>query len=107
MKLLVSLMAALLLALPASADTIKIATWNIEHLRASEGKGKNPRRTEDFLRLSEYAALLDADVVALQEVENEPALAKVFDPTLYQFFVSERKGKDKQQQFPLTHLGDV
>ena len=98
MKSLLSLLLTLFLALPASADvTIKIATWNIEHLRAAQGKGKNPRYAEDYLRLKQYATVLNADILALQEIENEQALAKVFDPKLYRFFVSERKGRDKQR----------
>ncbi len=97
MKALLILVVALFLVLPASADTIKIATWNIENLEASPGKGRNPRNAEDFLRLKGYAALLNADVVALQEIENEQALAKIFDPDLYRFFVSERGGKAKQR----------
>ena len=97
MKALIFLVATFFLTMPGSADTIRIATWNIENLQASPGKGRNPRNAEDFLRLKEYAALLNADVVALQEIENEQALAKVFDPDLYRFFVSERRGKAKQR----------
>ena len=97
MKALPILVVTLFLALPASADTIKVATWNIENLQASPGKGTNPRNAEDFLRLKDYAESLNADVVALQEIENEQALAKVFDPDLHRFFVSERKGKAKQR----------
>ena len=41
--------------------------------------------------------MLNADVFALQEVENERALARVFDPQLYQFFVSTRSGGFKQR----------
>ena len=74
----------------AKTVSVKMATWNIEHLRDSAGEGRNPRTEADYLRLATYATLLDADVVALQEVENEAALSKVFDPTQYQFFVSDR-----------------
>ncbi|MDE0697206.1 MAG: endonuclease/exonuclease/phosphatase family protein [Boseongicola sp.] len=95
MKLLAFLTLTLPIALSASAETIKIASWNIEHLRASEGMGKNPRHADDFHRLRQYAALLDADIVALQEIESELALAKVFDPNLYRFYVSERNGKQR------------
>ena len=42
MKFLFFLLLITILALPASSDVIKIATWNIEHLRASEGKGSKP-----------------------------------------------------------------
>lgn len=74
----------------ASVDTLKIATWNIEHLR--DGVDEPPsRRTEDqFKRLRQHAERLDADVIAVQEVENDGALARVFDPARYDFFVSDR-----------------
>ena len=85
------------LAIPASAEVIRVATWNIENLRTSVGEGKNPRYGEDYNRLGKYAKLLDADVIALQEVENEAALGRVFDPKLYKFFVSTREAKSRKR----------
>ena len=81
---------ALCPAMATSADMLKIAAWNIEHLR--DGVNEPPsRRTEDqFHRLRRHADRLDADVIAVQEVENKSALARVFDPTRYEFFVSDR-----------------
>ena len=90
MKILGCLLLTTALALPVWADSVKIATWNIEHLRDSPGEGKNPRVETDYLRLAKYAILLDADVIAFQEVENKTALGKVFDSARYRFFVSER-----------------
>ena len=90
MKVLLCVVLTLVLALPAASETLKIATWNIQHLRDSAGEGPNPREEPDYFRLRRYATMLEADVVAVQEVENEIALGKVFDPTLYQFFVSKR-----------------
>ena len=95
MKFLCYLLLMTTLVLPASADVIKIATWNIEHLQASAGKGSNPRYEEDYRRLGRYAKQLNADVIALQEIENEVVLGKVFDPKLYKFFVSTRKHKQR------------
>ena len=83
-------------ALPASAEIIRIATWNIENLRETSGEGKNPRYKQDYRRLGKYAKLLDADIVALQEIENEAALRRVFDPKLYKFFVSTREAKSRK-----------
>lgn len=90
MKFLSCLLLTMILTLPASADVVKIATWNIENLRAAVGVGENPRYAANYSRLREYAILLNADVIALQEIENETALVKIFDPKLYQFFVSTR-----------------
>lgn len=87
---------AIILALPASAEIIRVATWNIENLREASGEGKNPRYEQDYRRLGKYAKLLDADIVALQEIENEAALRRVFDPKLYKFFVSTREAKSRK-----------
>ena len=86
-----------MLALPVSADVIRIATWNIENLREASGEGKNPRYEQDYRRLRKYAKLLDAEIVALQEIENEAALRRVFDPKLYKFFVSTREAKSRKR----------
>jgi exonuclease III len=72
------------------AETIRIATWNIEHLRAQNGAGFVKRDTEDYEALARYAAELNADVIALQEVEGPDAAARVFNPDEYQFFFSHR-----------------
>ena len=74
----------------AHADTIRIATWNIEQLRAMEGIGAVKRETADFDALARYATELDADIVALQEVDGPEAAARVFDPLDYDFFFSDR-----------------
>lgn len=91
MKILIfCLVPMMVLAASVSAQVVKIATWNIEHLRDSPGEGRKPRVEADYLHLAKYATLLEADVIAVQEAENEAALAKVFDPALYQFIVSQR-----------------
>lgn len=81
----------LCMSLPIKADTVRIATWNIEHLWAAENQGKNPRTPMDYEKLADYALKLDADVIALQEIENEQAIAKIFDPEQYRFHVSSRQ----------------
>ena len=82
---------ALLPVSPSFADTIKIATWNIEHLRDGVGDPSRYQRTmEEFDRLRQHAERLDAHVIAVQEVENADALARVFEPARYRFFVSDR-----------------
>jgi endonuclease/exonuclease/phosphatase family metal-dependent hydrolase len=76
--------------LPAHSESLKIATWNIEHLRDSNNEGPNSRKQVDYDRLAEYVAQLDADIVALQEVEGVEAAKRVFDPIIYNFFFSSR-----------------
>lgn len=62
--------------------SLKVATWNIENLRDNANK--------DFSQLQDYAKRLDADVIALQEVDGAKAAKNVFDEEDYQFFFSRR-----------------
>ncbi len=73
-----------------------LATWNIEHLAAADGAGCRPRTESDYERLREVVAALDADIIAVQEVQNTDALARVFDPDVYALVVSARReiGRD-------------
>jgi endonuclease/exonuclease/phosphatase family metal-dependent hydrolase len=81
----------LLLALPATATELKIATWNIAWLTTKPAghpalpRNLRPRAPDDFARLRAYATRLAADVVALQEVDGPLAAARVFDATRYDF----------------------
>ena len=81
---------SLLLSIPCIAAPIKITTWNIEHLRDTDNEGPNKRKQADYDRLAEYVKQLDADIIALQEVEGEAAARRVFDPAEYNFFFSSR-----------------
>lgn len=81
-----------------SANTLKIATWNIEHLRELEGVGDRARTSDDFEQLSRIAVDLDADVIALQEVENKKAVEKVFPSSEYQVFTTTRVGRYSTQR---------
>jgi endonuclease/exonuclease/phosphatase family metal-dependent hydrolase len=80
-----------LLALPAAAQEIKLAAWNIEWLTTKPAghpdlpSGLRPRSTEEFARLRAYADRLAADVIAIQEIDGPLAAARVFDATRYEF----------------------
>lgn len=80
-----------ILAFPATAQEIKLASWNIAWLTTKPaGHPDLPRdlttRTEqDFARLRAYAERLAPDVIALQEVDGPLAAARVFDATAYDF----------------------
>lgn len=89
---------------PAAADTLRIATWNLEWLIAPNAfrklagecvpRGASPgprkrfipcdvaaeleRSEADYRALARYARELDADVVALQEVDGPEAARRVF-----------------------------
>jgi endonuclease/exonuclease/phosphatase family metal-dependent hydrolase len=78
-----------LLPLPALSAELKIATWNLNWLttRPAGDRGLpsdvTPRVEEDFTRLALYARELNADVIAIQEVDGFPAATKLFPRDLY------------------------
>ncbi len=78
------------LAPALNAAELSLATWNLEHLAARDGAGCRPRERQDYARLKRVAERLDADVVALQEVESAAAVARVFDRDEYEIIVSPR-----------------
>ncbi len=88
----------LLAALPAQAQQeIKLATWNIAWLTLKRAdhpdlpRGLTARRPEDFALLRGYAQRLDADIVALQEIDGEDAAARVFDPAAYAIHLTDER----------------
>jgi endonuclease/exonuclease/phosphatase family metal-dependent hydrolase len=85
------LLALLLMAVPAWAQEIKLATWNIAWLTTKPAghpdlpQNLTIRTEQDFARLRAYAERLAADVIALQEVDGPLGAARVFDATAYDF----------------------
>jgi endonuclease/exonuclease/phosphatase family metal-dependent hydrolase len=88
-------LAFLLAALPTRATELKLATWNIAWLTLRPAgdpelpNGLEVRAPSDLDRLAAYARRLDADIVALQEVDGPEAAARIFDPRAYAFFFAE------------------
>ena len=90
-RILPALLACLLfLPLPALAQQeIRLATWNIAWLTLKPAghpdlpRDIRARTPEDFRLLRGYAERLDADIVAIQEIDGEAAAARVFDPSRY------------------------
>lgn len=96
-----------MVAAPVSARELPfvIASWNIAWLgdgindELLEGnnrpyrkkRGQHLRNEADYLRLAHYAEQLNASVIALQEVENATAVARVFPDDRWQIFVSSRE----------------
>ena len=79
----------LLLSWPAYGADLKVATWNLEWL-TSRAAGDPalpedviPKTPADVATLAQYATQLDADVVALQEVDGPGIAAKLFPPDRY------------------------
>jgi len=68
------------------ANELKLASWNIAWLGSHE---YNQRSEADYQQLAHYAKQLDADVIALQEVENEYWARKVFGNDYDYYFSSK------------------
>lgn len=87
----------LLASAPLQAAEIKLSTWNIAWLTLRPAGDRalprdlTPRRPDDFERLAGYARRLDADVLALQEVDGPEAAARVLDPRDYAFFFADER----------------
>lgn len=77
-------------------QTIKLATWNMEHLAEADGSGCRPRTEADYAAMRDYVATLGADVIAFQEVESKAAAERVFDPALYTVVIEERVGTNRR-----------
>ncbi len=71
----------------ALAEPLKLATWNIENLRQGSNK--------DYLSLQDYVKDLEADVIALQEVDGKAAAQQVFDSEDYNFYFSRRNNPQR------------
>ena len=90
----------LLFAHAARATELKLATWNLNWL--TERTNDLPpdvhlRDPTDFDRLRQYAIQLDADVVAMEEVDGRDMATRVFPPDRYSIhmtrdFVVQRVG---------------
>ena len=94
---LVAVALAVSLIGPSEARELRLATWNIAWLTFKPPghpdlpQGFRPRTEDDLRRLRAYARDLNADVIALQEVDGPLAAARVFDPRAYEFhFADER-----------------
>ncbi|MEJ0019465.1 MAG: endonuclease/exonuclease/phosphatase family protein [Acetobacteraceae bacterium] len=79
------------LAQAARAEELKLATWNLEWLTTGARDlppDVEPKRPEDIDLLRRYAAELDADVIAIQEVDGTAIAARVFPPDRYSIHLS-------------------
>lgn len=64
----------------------------MQWLAAAEGRGPVPRTSAHYDQLAHMAGRLNADVIAVQEVESPQALARVFNPQQYLAFISDSQG---------------
>lgn len=98
-------------AKPIGAETIpslKLVTWNVEHLAYPTEHGCKGRNTAELAQLKQYAQALDADIFALQEVASKQAVAQIFPTSEWNIVMSfradsepytcRRSGKTSTQQ---------
>lgn len=81
----------LLAAAAPRAAELKIATWNLNWLTSREGglpADVKIREPEDFDRLRAYALELNADVVAVEEVDNAETAQRLFPRETYSIHMS-------------------
>jgi len=81
-------LAASLIAAPSVARDLKISAWNMEHLAEHNGEGCRPRQDKDYESARKYVRVLDADIIAVQEVSSSGAVARIFDPDKYNIEVA-------------------
>lgn len=74
---------------------LRLAAWNMEHLAEANGTGCRTRTDADYEALRAYAEALNADVIAVQEVESKAAVERVFDPSRYVVVVEDRAGSGR------------
>jgi endonuclease/exonuclease/phosphatase family metal-dependent hydrolase len=72
------------------SQALRLVSWNLEWLNAEEGSGPTKRSRRDYDRLAEYVGRIGAQVFAVQEVDGEEAVARVFDPERYDFFIANQ-----------------
>ena len=111
---------SVLLPLPAHAEELKIATWNLNWLTTRDRDVPNDvkiRSEDDFVRLAQYAQELNADVIAIEEVDGFPNASKLFPRDRYSIHMTRdrvvqrvgivvRRGLHYDQNRDLTALAE-
>jgi endonuclease/exonuclease/phosphatase family metal-dependent hydrolase len=90
-----------------SQGELVLATWNLSWLHRSPGSGVVKRSEADYRRLADYARRLDADIVALQEVDGEAAARRIFDPAAHRFHFADDPGNRQNVGFAWRRELDV
>src|SRR5262245_36394742 len=68
---------------------LRLATWNVAWLNRSDGQGHVRRDSEDYERLRRHAGRIDADVVAVQEVDGPEAARRLFEPSSWDLHLTD------------------
>lgn len=94
---------------PSTGNTLRVVTWNIEHL-GEAGEGCVPRTEAELLAIADYVRGLDADIISFQEVASEAAAQAVFPGNEWRLFVSGRVYDAPQplcRQDPTRRMGHM
>jgi endonuclease/exonuclease/phosphatase family metal-dependent hydrolase len=75
----------------AAPRSVTIASWNLAWLNRRAQHGPVRRSLADYQRLQRYAQRLQADVIAVQEVDGEEALRQVFSPDEYEYHLAAQR----------------
>lgn len=92
------LLALLLLLGTARAAELKVSTWNLEWLTSSPADlpaDVSPKPPSGIAALRRYAGQLDADVIAIEEVDGPAIAAQIFPPDRYQVFMTRDRVKQR------------
>ncbi len=112
------LVAFLLLGPAGHAADLKIATWNMEWLTLRPAgdpalpQDVSPKDAADRAILRQYAAQLNADLVAMQEVDGPAVAAAIFPPDRYTLYfthdsVVQRVGVAVRNGIPVHQNPDL
>jgi endonuclease/exonuclease/phosphatase family metal-dependent hydrolase len=94
----VALVLLLLTTLAARAGELKIATWNLNWLTTRAGDlptDVKTRSPEDFERLHAYAQELNADLVAIEEVDSAETARRLFPSDIYSVHMSHDRVRQR------------
>jgi endonuclease/exonuclease/phosphatase family metal-dependent hydrolase len=89
---------SLLTARAPHAAELKIATWNLNWLTSRTAglpSDVTPRQPEDFDRLHAYAEELNADLVAIEEVDNADTARRLFPAETYSIHMSRDRVRQR------------
>lgn len=96
----VALIALFLLPIPTNGqETIRIATYNIKFLDAAKLPSEGDRQE----KLQEVIERLNANVIALEEIDDRAALEAIFDPHDWQLIIDDDSGNNQDVALAIRH----